>query len=219
MKKEKLKIIYEDKAIIVVYKKAGILTIGTDMEKENTLFHEVLKYEKQKNKNNKIFIVHRLDKDTSGLIIFAKSEKIKKFLQDNWHTFKRDYVAVVSGILQKKKDTLKSYLKETNTFLVYSTKDSKNGKLAITNYEVIMENNHYSLLHINIETGRKNQIRVQLNDIGHPILGDKKYGNTKKDILHRLCLEANNLEIIHPLTKEQMKFSLEINKEFVNVCK
>ena len=219
MRKEKLKIIYEDKTLIVVYKKQGMLTVSTNKEKEKTLFHQVLIYEKQKNKNNKVFIVHRLDKDTSGLVIFAKTEKAKKYLQDNWHIFKKDYLAVIHDHLIKKKDTLKSYLKETKTLFVYSTKDSKNGKLAITNYEVISENKDYSLLNINIETGRKNQIRVQLNDLNHPIVGDNKYSNIKSNPLHRLCLEAYNLEIIHPITKKILKFSIPFNKDFVNLCK
>ena len=214
MKKDKLDIIYEDKSIIVVNKPSHMLTISTVNEKEKTLFHKVMMYEKRKNKNNKVFIVHRLDRDTSGLVLFAKDENIKYKLQNNWdNNVKRGYVAVVHG-KTKDKDILKSYLMETKTLMVYSTKDTKNGKLAITEYEKIQENKRLSLLKIRIKTGRKNQIRVQLNDNGNPIVGDKKYGSIKFDPLRRLCLCANFLEITHPVTNKKMVFEIDIPREF-----
>lgn len=218
MKKDKLKIVYEDKDIIVIDKKPHLLTISTDNEKEKTLFHQVMLYLKKKNKNNKVFIVHRLDKDTSGLIVFAKSECVKRKLQNNWEDSKRGYVTIVNGNVSKEKGTIKSYLMETKTLLVYSTNDSKNGKLAITNYEKIMANKLYTMLKIDIKTGRKNQIRVQLNDIGHQIVGDKKYGDIKRDPLRRLCLHANYLEFIHPVTGKKMVFETKIPNEFVKIC-
>ena len=217
MKKDKLDIIYEDKWIIVVNKPSHLLTISTDNEKEKTLFHKVMLYEKRKNKNNKVFIVHRLDKDTSGLVLFAKDEKIKYKLQNNWDKeAKRGYVAVVHG-KTKDRDTLKSYLTETKTLLVHSTLDKKIGKLAITEYEKIQENKKLTLLKINIKTGRKNQIRVQLNDNKNQIVGDKKYGNNKFDPLRRLCLHANYIEIIHPVTNKRIVFEIEIPKEFLKL--
>ena len=217
MKKDKLDIIYEDKSIIVVNKPSHLLTISTDNEKEKTLFHKVMLYEKRKNKNNKVFIVHRLDKDTSGLVLFAKDEKIKYKLQNNWDKeTKRGYVAVVHG-KTKDSDTLKSYLVETKTLLVHSTPDKKLGKLAITEYKRILENKKLSLLKINIKTGRKNQIRVQLADNGNQIVGDKKYGENKFDPLRRLCLHANYLEIVHPVTNKKMVFETEIPKIFLNL--
>ena len=174
-------------------------------------------YEKRKNKNNKVFIVHRLDKDTSGLVLFAKDEKLKYKLQNNWDKeAKRGYVAVVHG-KTKDKDTLKSYLVETKTLLVHSTPDKKLGKLAITEYKKLLENKKLTLLKINIKTGRKNQIRVQLADNGNEIVGDKKYGEKKFDPLRRLCLHANYLEIIHPVTNKKMVFELEIPKVFTNL--
>jgi len=218
MKKDKLNIIYEDKDIIVIDKKPHLLTISTDNEKEKTLFHQVMLYLKKKNKNNKVFIVHRLDKDTSGLIVFAKSENVKRKLQNNWEDSKRGYVAVVNGNVSKAKGTIKSYLMETKTLLVYSTNDSKNGKLAITNYEKIMANKLYTMLKIDIKTGRKNQIRVHLNDIGHQIVGDKKYGSIKRDPLRRLCLHANYLEFMHPVTGKKVVFETKIPNEFVKIC-
>jgi len=212
MKKAKLEIIYEDKYIIVVNKKSGLLTISNDKVKDNTLYHQIYTYLKQKHKNNKVFIVHRLDRDTSGLIVFAKSENIKYKLQDNWDKTHRYYYAIVNGIVEKKKDTIKSFLKETKSLLVYSSNDKTKGKLAITNYEKILSNNKYSLLNIKIKTGRKNQIRVHLNDIGHSIVGDKKYG-VKNNPLKRLCLHAYKLEFIHPITKER----LILESEYPNI--
>ena len=217
MKKDKLDIIYEDKYIIVVNKPSHLLTISTDNEKEKTLFHKVLMYEKKKNKNNKVFIVHRLDKDTSGLVLFAKDEKIKYKLQNNWDKdTKRSYVTIVHG-KTKNKEVLKSYLAETKTLMVYSTLDKKIGKLAITEYEKLMENKKFTLLKINIKTGRKNQIRVQLSDINNPIVGDKKYSDNKFDPLRRLCLHANYLEIIHPVTNKKMVFETKIPNEFISL--
>ena len=211
MKKEKLEIIYEDKDIIIVNKKSGLLTISTDKVKDNTLYHKVSEYLKKQNKNNKVFIVHRLDKDTQGLVILAKSEKVKRILQDNWPNVKRDYLAIVYGHLDKKKDTLVSHLKETKTHLVY---ESKVGDLAITNYELIKENKLYSLLKINIETGKKNQIRVQLKGINHPIVGDKVYSDIKNKNVKELCLQANSLEFKHPISKELIKVSLDYPASF-----
>ena len=214
MKKDKIDIVYEDKWIIVVNKPSHLLTISTENEKEKTLFHKVLMYEKRKNKNNKVFIVHRLDKDTSGLVLFAKDESIKFKLQNNWDKdTRRGYVAVVHG-KTKDKDILKSYLMETKTLLVYATDDTKNGKLAITEYEKLKENKKLTLLKIKIKTGRKHQIRVQLKDNGNEIVGDKKYGEIKFDPLRRLCLHANYLEITHPITNKRIVFEVKIPREF-----
>ena len=219
-RKNKLDIIYQDKFIIVINKPSGLLTVSTEKEKEHTLFHKVYLYEKQKNKNNKIFIVHRLDKDTSGLVIFAKTEKIKYLLQDNWDNIvkTREYMALVSGCVKKEKDTIKSWLKENKNFTVYSSNKKDDGKLAITNYERLKTNGNYSLLKINISTGRKNQIRVHMQDIGHPIVGDKKY-NSKSNPIKRLGLHANKLEILHPITKEQLIFESNTPKCFTEVFK
>ena len=215
MKKKKLKIIYEDKYLLVVDKPAGLLTISNDKEKYNTLYHVVHEY--LRSKNTKVFIVHRLDKDTSGLVLFAKGENIKNILQDNWEDVKRGYIALVNGVVNKNKGIIESYLKETKSLLVYSTNDSKNGKLAITEYKKIKNNSRYSLLNINIKTGRKNQIRVHLNDIGHSIVGDKKYGKIKNANINRLCLHANYLEFIHPITKELIILYSDIPKLFIDL--
>lgn len=216
MKKKKLDILYEDKFVIVVNKPSNLLTVATDREKDRTLFSYVFDYLKQKNKNNKVFIVHRLDKDTSGIVILAKDEKTKFYLQDNWNKFKRNYVAVVNGKIEKQKGVLKSYLQETKTHLTYSVND-KNGKLAITEYEKIVENKEYTMLSLNLKTGRKNQIRVQLADMGNPIVGDKKYG-IKKDPIRRMALVANTLEFIHPKTKEKIIIDIDIPNSFISLA-
>ena len=212
---KKLDIVYQDKDIIVVNKDAHLLTIGTEKERDNTLYHKVLMYEKTKRKSNKIFIVHRLDKETSGLVLFAKREEIKDILQNNWdiYAIERKYVAVVEGKLKKKEDTLKNHLMENSIHHVYV---SDNGKLAITKYKVLKESKSYSLLDIVITTGRKNQIRAQLSNIGSPIIGDKKY-NAKTNPLRRLGLHANKLVIRHPITNEVMTFESKVQSEFMRM--
>ena len=214
---KKLKIIYEDKYLIVVFKPANILTISTETEKENTLFHEVSTYEKKKFKGNKVFIVHRLDKETSGLIIFAKSPKVKNILQENWQNVKRIYIALLEGKLEGK-GKIESYLKETKTMLTYSTKNHKEGQYACTKYQALKSSNKYTLVEIEILTGRKNQIRVHMKDIKHPIVGDKKYGS-KNNPINRLCLQATKLEFDHPITKEKIILELPIPNEYINLIK
>lgn len=209
---KKLDIYYEDKSILVVNKPSKLLTISTQ-KNNNSLYNEV--YDYLHKKNQKCFIVHRLDKDTSGLIIFAKNEKSKLFLQDNWDKVKRKYVTVVQGEV-KKGGIIESYLKETKTLFTYSSNDKVKGKYACTVYEPLVTNKTYSLLDILINTGRKNQIRVHLNDIGHPIIGDKKYGASKNPI-SRLGLHAYYLEFNHPVSKENMVIKTSFPKEFEKI--
>lgn len=208
---KKLKIIYEDRYLIIVNKPAGEFTISRDNSYDNNLYDEVKTYVKKQNPKNKIFIVHRLDKDTSGLVLFAKNEKVKYDLQKKWQNVERKYYAVVSGKLNEKNVTLKDLLYETKSLDVVVTNSKKLGKLAITNFNVIENNNKYSLLDINIETGRRNQIRVQLANTGHPILGDKKYGKVK---YKRMMLEAYYLKFVHPVTKNVCCAELPLNNDF-----
>ncbi len=214
-KKKKLDIIYEDKEILVINKPSGILTVSTIKEKEKTLFHEVSDYVKKSNPKAKVFIINRLDKDTSGIVMFAKNENVKYMYQNNWNNIvlQRRYVAVVNGVLENKNDVIKSYLKENKALFVYSSNDRKNGKLAITNYKVIKENSNYSMLDIAIETGRKNQIRVHMKDINHPIVGDFKYGISNKGV-KRLMLHANKLVVLNPKTNKKMEFISNIPRCF-----
>lgn len=211
MNKNKLKIYYEDKYLLVVYKKSGIPTIKSNNYRYN-LYEEVFDYLHKK--NQRVFVVHRLDADTSGLVLFAKSETVKENLQVNWESVIREYIAIVHGIT-KEKDTIKSYLKETKTLLTYSTNDTKHGKYAETSYERIKNNNQYSLLKINIKTGRKNQIRVHMKDNNTPILGDRKYG--KKDGYRNMMLLANRLFFVHPITRERIDINIGIPSEYKKV--
>ena len=210
-------ILFEDEHIIVVNKPSGLLTIATTKEKERTLYHIVREYLVSKNKNAKVFIVHRLDKDTSGIVVLAKDEKTKNALQENWNEFVslREYAAVVHGKLKKSSDRLIQKLSETKTNLVYVSK-SPDAKEAITNYKVIKETENYSLVSIEIETGRKNQIRVAFQTLGNPIVGDKKYGN-KNDKESRLYLHANRLKMYYPNIKKDILFETANPQEFKRI--
>ena len=211
-KKEKLKILFEDKNLIIVYKKSGLPTIKSEKYHSN-LYSEV--YDYLHKKNQKVFIVHRLDADTSGIVVFAKNEGIRDNIQANWDNVTREYIALVHGIT-KDKGVIESYLKETKTLLSYSTND-KSGKYAKTIYERLDNNSQYSLLKIKIETGRKNQIRVHMKDNKTPILGDRKYG--KKDGFRNMMLLANRIVFMHPLTKERIDIDLGIPNIFLEVIK
>ncbi len=211
-KKDKLDIIYEDKNILVVNKPAHMLTVDTDKGGNITLYNKV--YEYLHKKNQKVFVVHRLDKDTSGIVLFAKNEKLKKELQDNWNELVkvREYYTIVEGSISKAKDTIKLYLKDNKQLHTYAT-NSKEGKLAITKYELLKKSKNYSILKVFIETGRKNQIRVSMQEIGHPIIGDSKYGSTKNP-LRRMCLHASRLVLFNPINHKEMEFISKVPEEF-----
>ena len=210
-----LPIIYEDDDIIVINKPSGLLSIASDNEKSSTAYRMLSDYVQQKDKHNRIFVVHRLDEDTSGVLMVAKNVKIQQALQNNWNDIvkKRGYYAIVEGEMEKKSDTIKSYLKKNSQNLMYSSKKAGDGQLAITHYKVIKSNGTYSLLDVNIDTGRKNQIRVHLGEKGHYIIGDDKYGKPANPI-KRLCLHAYELDLIHPFTGKLMKFTSPMPKEF-----
>ena len=214
------KIIYEDDELLVIDKPAGLLSIATDKEKERTAYHLLTEYVKEKDERNRIFVVHRLDRDTSGVFVVAKNEKIKKLLQDNWSEIvqKRGYVAVVEGTLKKKEGTIRSWLKETKTHLVYSSFKEGSGDEAITDYKVLRSNRKYSLVDVDIKTGRKNQIRVHMRELGNPVVGDKMYGSGDNPI-KRLALHASELELIHPITNKKYRFRSDIPKKFMELIK
>lgn len=214
---KKLDIIYEDKDLLVINKKHSLLTVSTEKEKEKTLYREVSAYLKQKYGKNRCFVVHRLDKGTSGIIIFAKSMEIKELLQNNWENLVslREYIGIVEGIPNPKEAKLKDYLAENKMYKVYVS-NKENGKLAITKYRVISSNNGLSLVVFQLETGRKNQIRAQMENFKHPILGDRKYGSNKNPI-RRMALHANKLSLIHPRTKELLEFETSVPNSFVKL--
>ncbi len=210
-----LPIIYEDDEIIVINKPSGLLSIASDNEKNSTAYRMLSDYVQQKDKHNRIFVVHRLDEDTSGVLMVAKNVKIQQALQNNWNDIvkKRGYYAIVEGVMEKKSDTIKSYLKKNSQNLMYSSKKAGDGQLAITHYKVIKGNDKYTLLDVNIDTGRKNQIRVHLGEKGHHIIGDDKYGEPANPI-KRLGLHAYELDFIHPFTGKLVKFTCPMPKEF-----
>ena len=204
--KSRFNILFEDKYLLIVDKPNNMLSINTD-KSNYSLYTEMSNYVKIKSKNNKVFIVNRLDKETSGIVVFAKDKDTKLAMQNNWEKTIRKYIAVVIGKTDKT-GVIKSYLKEDNNHFVKSSRD---GKLSITEYKKIKENNIYTWLDINIKTGRKNQIRVHLNDIGCTIRGDRKYG-AKKD--KRMYLHAYKIVFNHPVTNKSIKIDSVIPSEF-----
>ena len=213
-----LDILYEDEYLIAINKPSGLLSISNDKEKDITAYRMVSDYVKS-NKNNKfIFVVHRLDQDTSGVLLFCKNEKIRDKMQENWNNIvkKRGYIAIVDGKLFGK-GTFRSFLMEDKRQFVYSSKNGI-GKEAITHYEVVRNNGNYSMLQVFIDTGRRNQIRVHLSEHGMPIVGDKKY-KCKSNPLKRLCLHANILEFIHPVSKKLVSIKCDIPDEFRKLVK
>jgi len=214
-----LPIIYEDNEFIVINKPSGLLSIASDKEKGSTAYRMLSDYVQQKDKHNRIFVVHRLDEDTSGVLMVAKNPQIQKLLQDNWNDLvtKRGYYAIVEGQMQQSEGTIKSYLKKNAQNMMYSTKD-KTGQFAITNYKVIKTSETYSMLDVNIDTGRKNQIRVHLGDLGHHVIGDDKYGEPANPI-KRLGLHAYELDLIHPVSKKKLVFKAPIPTEFNDLFK
>lgn len=210
-----LTILYEDAHLIVIDKPEGLLSISTGKSDEKTAYNLLSAYLKRQNPAHKIFIVHRLDRDTSGVMVFAKSEKVKERLQASWEpsTKERTYLAIAEGKVSEPQGTIISYLKESKAFVVYSTQDPKQGQKAVTHFEVIAQSQDFSLLKINLETGRKNQIRVHLQDFGHPIVGDKKYGASSNPI-RRLGLHAWILGFVHPITNEKLRFETKVPSHF-----
>lgn len=210
-----LEILHEDKDIIVIDKAPGLLSIGNDKEGINTAFYILTDYVRKGNPKspNRVYIVHRLDRDTSGVLIFAKSEEAKVFLQDHWLETEKIYLAVVHGKLAKKSDTIISNLMENKAHMVYSSKDPKKGSIAKTKYRVVKEKDEFSLVEINLLTGRKNQIRVHFSEMGHPVVGDKKYGNGPR-VHKRLALHARSITFTHPFTGKRMNFEAAIPRYF-----
>ncbi len=206
-----MSLVYEDRDIVVVNKPSGLLTMGTENERQRTAYFIVTDYVRRgiSKSRNRIFIVHRLDRDTSGVLVFAKSENAKHRLQDKWEETEKKYLAVVHGHMPRREDTITSYLAENRAKMMYSTDDPQKGKLARTAYKVLKETRNKSLLEINLLTGRKNQIRVHLADIGHPVLGDRKYGKPA-DKERNLALHSKSLSINHPYSGERMIFEAEL---------
>lgn len=214
----KLRIIFEDNDLIVVEKKEGLLTVTTGTGDDTTAFSILKNHVKKSSPANKIYTVHRLDRETSGVLVFSKNRDAQHTFRNNWQEIvtKRTYVALVEGKVAKEKDRIVSWLTENEVSLkIRSSKTDNGGKEAITNYKLLKSNEEFSLLEIELETGRKNQIRVHLESIGHPIVGDRKYGSSVS--IGRLALHARVLEFYHPVTGEIMHFESQIPKEFLRL--
>lgn len=208
----RLKIVYEDDDILVVEKGYGLLSMGTGKSGEETAYSLLRDYLKRKDPRNKIFIIHRLDRDTSGIMMFAKTQEAKDAMQHNWNNMvlNRKYLCLVEGRVQEQEGVIRSYLVENSRMEVYSTDDpDAGGQLAVTRYRVLADRGGYTLLEVELDTGRKNQIRVHMKDMGHPIAGDRKYG-ARTSPLHRLALHAATLRFVHPITRKEMNFSAPI---------
>jgi 23S rRNA pseudouridine1911/1915/1917 synthase len=214
----RLTIVYQDEDIIVIDKPAGLLSIATENEKEETAYHLLRDHVKKSDSRHMIFVVHRLDRDTSGLLLFARGETVKKRLQESWHDIvkERTYVAVAQGILEKSEGTVTSYLRESKTLVMRSDQNPAGGRKAVTRYRLLKHNARYSLVEINLETGRKNQIRIHFQTMGHSIVGDKKYG-ANVDPLGRLGLHARVLSFIHPTTGQLLRFETDIPPSFLEL--
>jgi 23S rRNA pseudouridine1911/1915/1917 synthase len=215
-----LKILYEDQDLIVINKEAGLLSIASDKEKIDTAQHILMEHVRIVNPKNRIFVVHRLDRDTSGVMMYAKSKTVQQSLQNSWKESVQDrkYIALVGGTVQKSEGTITSWLKESKTLKMYSSPIPNGGLKAVTHYKVLEKAQNYSLLEVKLETGRKNQIRVHMQDIGHSIVGDKKYGSTQNPI-NRMGLHAIEINFLHPTTGELMHFETEIPGKFLRMIK
>lgn len=202
-----IRIIHEDDALLVIEKPAGLLAIATEKERTKTAYYQLNEYLKRRNPEarERVFIVHRLDRDTSGLMLFAKNEAVKRKLQDQWKKVEKRYYAVVEGVPGKKEGEITSHLRETSSLKVYSSKGSPEAKYAITKYWILKAGRRNTLLDVVLETGRKNQIRVHLADIGHPVVGDMKYG-AQTDPIRRLALHAYVLSLRHPVKGKPLEF-------------
>lgn len=213
----KCRIVYEDDDLIVINKREGVLSVPTQTSKEMTAYNMMMSHVRHYGSNRRVFVLHRLDRSTSGLMMFAKNEEVQHRMRDDWNHFiqERCYVAVVEGSVERDKGRIVSWLTEdARTLCMFSSNIDNGGQKAITNYRVLRRGECYSLVELELETGRKNQIRVQLAAMGHPVAGDKRYG-AQTNPLQRVCLHACSLAFFHPVTGELMTFRTDIPKAFL----
>ena len=210
-----LKLVYEDPYLIVVEKKEGVLSVSTDHVKERTAQHILSEYVKRKHRGNRIFVVHRLDRETSGLLMYAKDEKTQHTLRDHWQEIVTDrrYVAIVEGDMERDFGTIESWITDQKYYVSSSPVDDGTGRYAVTHYKTIKLANGYSLMELDLETGRKNQIRIHMSELGHPVIGDERYGS-KSNPLERIGLHAFKLGFYHPVTGEHMEFETPYPAKF-----
>jgi 23S rRNA pseudouridine1911/1915/1917 synthase len=210
-----LRIVHEDSSLIIVDKASGLLSMASETEKVKTAYNMLSEYVKKSDPKNLIFIVHRLDRETSGLMMFAKNKKAQEILQKDWNEaiIERSYIAIVEGCIEKTEGTVTSWLKENKAMVVFSSQTPDDGQKAITHYKVLKTNKLFSLLDVRLETGRKNQIRVHMKDIGFPVTGDKKYG-AKLNPVGQMGLHARVLAFKHPVTGKALRFETPIPTKF-----
>ena len=226
----KLRIIYEDDALIIVEKKNGLLTVPYNPKSSEMTAYSILKeYVRKQSKRNTVHVVHRLDRETSGVLVFAKSPELQEYRRTYWRQLvtKRTYVALVEGHFEKKDGTITTWLTEDpHTGMVYSSPKDDGGQKAVTHYKILKSTTigeedqelPISLVELNLETGRTNQIRVHMQSIGHPVIGDRKYGHGNEySPVDRLCLHAKVLEFIHPMTEKKVRFEAATPKEMMRV--
>jgi tRNA pseudouridine32 synthase/23S rRNA pseudouridine746 synthase/23S rRNA pseudouridine1911/1915/1917 synthase len=213
-----LSLLYEDQDVIVIDKPVGLLTMGTERDKSRTAQAILNDYVRKGNarSRNRVYIVHRLDRDTSGILIFAKSEQAKQYLQADWTNTEKRYLAIVYGRLTPTEGTISSYLVENSALTVYSTSDASKGKPSRTAYRTLKEAKGLSLLEVDLLTGRKHQIRVHLSEKGHSVVGDKKYGK-KGDRFPSLALHAQSIAFTHPVTGQRLSFETEVPEYFTRL--
>lgn len=214
----RMTLLYEDDAIMVIEKECGLLSVSAGREDEETAYSILHRHVKAKRHDAQLYVVHRLDRETSGILLFSKSREVQQKLQNNWDSVvkKRIYFAVVEGCVTPPEGEIVSWLKESKAMKVYVSKTPGDGQKAVTKYRVLKSTSRYSLLEVSLETGRKNQIRVHMQDLGHSVAGDKKYG-AATDPIRRLALHAGILEFIHPVTGKCVRFETEIPAVFSRV--
>ncbi len=202
-----LKIVFEDDELIVIDKEAGYLTVSTDKEKARTIYHSLNEYLKKKKRDGRVFVLHRLDRDVSGLLAFSKTADTQAVFQKNWDKVVKEYIytAVVEGKPEKENGTVKTWLSENKNLVMMSSPTNNGGMEAITHYKTVKSTGRYTLLDFELETKRKNQLRVQMQSIGHPVVGDKKYGAPNNPI-KRIALHVRKMTVVHPRTGEKLEF-------------
>ena len=211
-------LVYEDAFIIVVNKEPGIVSVPMPGTKEKSIKSILNEYVKSNNRSVSVHTVHRLDRGTSGLMMFAKRRDIQQVLIENWKQIIKDrkYIAVVEGVMENDKGCVSSWLSGDKRYIVLSSPVNNGGKYAVTNYVTLKRNKDFSLVELRLQTGRTNQIRVHMKELGHPIVGDEKYGYKNNDT-GRLCLHAKSLCFYHPITKELLKFNTETPSLFYSL--